>query len=136
MVPLSTHPSILRSSLGVRWAEPAAKASSRRLSAPSTRNVSGASLLLYSAAHAASPKISGGTTRRRWLFITFSSIQPEAAGADQASAAGIERARPGSGQPLTVLLAEKHPLRIIRQTQTVGWGGNACLHRLHQIGSD
>src|SRR6516162_10329158 len=65
-----------------------------------------------------------------------SSIQPEPAGPDQASAASVERAWPGSGQPGAVFVAEKHPLSIVRQSQAVGRGREPRLHRLHKVRGD
>ena len=53
-------------------------------------------------------------------MISPPSIQPEAAGTDQALAAGIERAARRCGQPLAVCVAEQHPLRIARQYEAVG----------------
>src|SRR5580700_7191392 len=67
--------------------------------------------------------------------MASSLIKPEAAGTDEALAAGIERAARGSGQPLAEFVAEKHPLKIVRQLEAVGRGGNARLHGLDQIGS-
>ena len=50
------------------------------------------------------------------------SIQPEAAGADQAPGRRLERAARRCRQPLAIGVAEEHPLRIVRQDEAVGRG--------------